>query len=331
MQALGITVLYPEVPALNRSENQGNILVLKRIGDFVYISRQAMRYYLWNTLKTGFGWKETKVTIEDRVVQFSIEEITEELLSFGFMVARKKSKTRKDQAESDKESNQKGEQITRKAAVSMTDGEFLNRYLGEISFNTNHDLLKRPKDANADPKDANADPNPSPYQKEEHRGILRWSVVIDVNRLCKIEDKWRGVLKQEQIAQIEDDDNRDKFINKIVNDILTAIQEGIIYHVGGKNEPLTPIATFVYKVSIPSPLLHNVVYANLEDGDKYVVNLDDVEKFASKNIYFGDYKQNLRVRLLDFKVVNKKSDPPIYTNNRIQVKINSKDGVIEFV
>ncbi|MEM1700662.1 MAG: hypothetical protein QW785_01200 [Candidatus Anstonellales archaeon] len=313
MQALGVTVLYPEVPALNRSENQGNILVLKRIGDFVYISRQAMRYYLWNTLKTSFGWKETKVNSESGVVQFSIEEITEELLSFGFMVAKKDSKRKKDQAESDKGSSQKGIQITRKAAVSMTDGEFLNRYLGEISFNANHDLVRRAGDA-----------DPAPYQKEEHRGILRWSVVIDVDRLFNIEDKWRDVLKQEQIAQIND-----TFVNKIVNDILTAIQEGIIYHVGGKNEPLTPIATFVYKVSIPSPLLHNVAYAKLEAGDKYTVNLDEVEEFASKNIYFGDYTQNLRVRLHP-KVVNRKSNPPVYTNNRIQVKINSKDGVVEF-
>ncbi|MEM1894037.1 MAG: type I-B CRISPR-associated protein Cas7/Cst2/DevR [Candidatus Anstonellales archaeon] len=307
MQALGVTVLYPEVPALNRSENQGNILVLKRIGDFVYISRQAMRYYLWNTLKTSFGWKETKVNSESGVVQFSIEEITEELLSFGFMVAKK---GKNDQDES---GDKKGIQITRKAAVSMTDGEFLNRYLGEISFNANHDLVRRAGDA-----------DPAPYQKEEHRGILRWSVVIDVDRLFNIEDKWRDVLKQEQIAQIND-----TFVNKIVNDILTAIQEGIIYHVGGKNEPLTPIATFVYKVSIPSPLLHNVAYANLEAGDKYTVNLDEVEEFASKNIYFGDYTQNLRVRLHP-KVVNRKSDPPVYTNNRIQVKINSKDGVVEF-
>ncbi|MEM0356523.1 MAG: type I-B CRISPR-associated protein Cas7/Cst2/DevR [Candidatus Anstonellales archaeon] len=307
MQALGVTVLYPEVPALNRSENQGNILVLKRIGDFVYISRQAMRYYLWNTLKTSFGWKETKVNSESGVVQFSIEEITEELLSFGFMVAKK---GKNDQDES---GDKKGIQITRKAAVSMTDGEFLNRYLGEISFNANHDLVRRAGDA-----------DPAPYQKEEHRGILRWSVVIDVDRLFNIEDKWRDVLKQEQIAQIND-----TFVNKIVNDILTAIQEGIIYHVGGKNEPLTPIATFVYKVSIPSPLLHNVAYAKLEAGDKYTVNLDEVEEFASKNIYFGDYTQNLRVRLHP-KVVNRKSNPPVYTNNRIQVKINSKDGVVEF-
>ncbi|MEM4386029.1 MAG: type I-B CRISPR-associated protein Cas7/Cst2/DevR [Candidatus Anstonellales archaeon] len=309
MQALGVTVLYPEVPALNRSENQGNILVLKRIGDFVYISRQAMRYYLWNTLKTSFGWKETKVNSESGVVQFSIEEITEELLSFGFMVAKK---GKNDQDES---GDKKGIQITRKAAVSMTDGEFLNRYLGEISFNANHDLVRRAGDA-----------DPAPYQKEEHRGILRWSVVIDVDRLLlfNIEDKWRDVLKQEQIAQIND-----TFVNKIVNDILTAIQEGIIYHVGGKNEPLTPIATFVYKVSIPSPLLHNVAYAKLEAGDKYTVNLDEVEEFASKNIYFGDYTQNLRVRLHP-KVVNRKSNPPVYTNNRIQVKINSKDGVVEF-
>ncbi|MCX8154615.1 MAG: type I-B CRISPR-associated protein Cas7/Cst2/DevR [Candidatus Micrarchaeota archaeon] len=269
MKSIGITVLYPRIPALNRSESVGNVISLKRVGDYVYLSRQAMRYYLWETLRRAKGWYSTEVTNEGGTIQFDLSKIQQvdqakELLSFGFMVTS--SKDKKDNTSSkDKKGN-----ITRKAAVSMTEGEFMNRFLGEISFNANHDFVNRLK------KEKEADPNP--YNREEHRGPMRWSLVIDVDRLKTIESGWKTNFSEEDLKRVA---------GQIVNDILEVVQNGLVYHSNGVNIGLVPVACFVYTVAAPIPVLHTVSRIRMVD-EKYYINFEEILKFRSNNLHISD-------------------------------------------
>jgi len=279
-KAIGITCIYPEVLALNRDEGGGNNLqVLKRIGNFVYISRQAMRYYLWHTLHVGYNWvaTETKLTEykdkenrKNKVVQFDVSKITKELLSFGFMSTTSRTNT------------SKGKSITRKAPVAMTDGEFLNPYQGDISFNTNHEMIRRMRERN--------DAEPNPYNREEHRGVLRWSIIINKEHLSMIEDDWLSVVdKKDPIYEEEwkekkifDDECKhlsESAVNEIINEIISSVKNGLIYHTGGRSPGLVPLAVFVYDLKVPVPVMHNFVYAK-KIGDKYSLDVSLLKEGA---------------------------------------------------
>lgn len=183
-----LTVIF-EGQALNRDEKlAGNILSIKKLSylgnEFSYISKPAVRHYLFNTLLRAYpeDWKEASVSLrqgdnkEKAVIQFDITKddifTSAELDAFGYMYTIKgqNSVTRKGE-----------NSVTRKATVGITKAVSLLPYQGDIQFNANHDLTKR-----AISQGMNATPDPT--QKEENLSLYKVSFTIDAK--CFGEDVW---------------------------------------------------------------------------------------------------------------------------------------------
>lgn len=158
--------------ALNRDEKiGGNILSIKKLkkdkATFSFISKPAIRHYLFNTL-LQIGWKPASVARQGEVVQFDITKddilTSPELDAFGYMytISNKAS-------------------IVRKAPVGITKAIGLDPYEGDMAFYANHDLVRRGIKQGLDV-------TPNPYSKEEHLSFYKVSFTIDTNVLGR--DEW---------------------------------------------------------------------------------------------------------------------------------------------
>ncbi len=127
-----VTIIF-DGSALNRDEKiGGNIQSIKKltIGDRVvsFISRPAIRHYLFNTLTKAFpdDWKPAAITGQGTVAQFDIltDDIfsSAELDAFGYMYTISKQNA-----------------ITRKAPVGITKALSLLPYNQDMAFYANHD------------------------------------------------------------------------------------------------------------------------------------------------------------------------------------------------
>ncbi len=176
LKTITITIIF-EGSALNRDEKlAGNILSIKKLrrkdGTYSFISKTAIRHYLFSTLKKSFGWNEAKVCLsgsgDKKVVQFDItkDDILKspELDAFGYMYTIGGERA-----------------ITRKSPIGITKAISLEPYEGDMAFYCNHDLVERAK------KDGE-DATPNPFSKEEHVSFYKVSFTIDVERLGK--DEW---------------------------------------------------------------------------------------------------------------------------------------------
>ncbi|ABP65961.1 CRISPR-associated regulatory protein, DevR family [Caldicellulosiruptor saccharolyticus DSM 8903] len=297
-----VTAIF-EAWALNRDEKiGGNILSIKKLKRDLetvsYIGKPGIRHYLFETLKKGFGWKETFVTVtkqqdETKVIQFDVTKddilSSPELDAFGYMY------TIKGQAS-----------ITRKAPLGITKAIGLNLYYGDMSFYANHDLVNRGIKQGID------DMSPNPYSKEEHISFYRLSFTIDADVLGK--DEWivenepkveDGIIKiilsedkTKQVSYIEQLDERvyrvekgiiryDKIelvgkrpkykivfeINKEekltrIKQILEAIKDGLYAQSSGEANTLVPLFLIAGYVKVPSPVFHPYIEIEPVSGVK---------------------------------------------------------------
>ncbi|MDI6863947.1 MAG: type I-B CRISPR-associated protein Cas7/Cst2/DevR, partial [Pseudothermotoga sp.] len=134
-----VTILF-EGFALNRDEKiGGNIQSIKKLKQadrtVSFISKPAMRHYLFETLFKAYGWKPSAVSLkgreeENKVVQFDLCKdnilTSPELDAFGYMYTI---------------SNEHA--ITRKSPVGITKAIGLDPYDGDMAFYANHDLVRR--------------------------------------------------------------------------------------------------------------------------------------------------------------------------------------------
>jgi CRISPR-associated protein Cst2 len=157
-----ITIIF-EGSALNRDEKiGGNILSIKKLnvnGEIrSFISKTAIRHYLFQTLNRGYNWTPAKVTEQDQVVQFDLTQddilSNPELDIFGYMF------TAGDQS------------ITRKSPLGITKAISLSSYESDLVFYANHDLVARGRQEGLNV-------NPSPVNKEEHSSFYKVSFTID--------------------------------------------------------------------------------------------------------------------------------------------------------
>ncbi|WP_132780150.1 type I-B CRISPR-associated protein Cas7/Cst2/DevR, partial [Treponema sp. J25] len=126
-----------------------------------FISRPAIRHYLFNTLVKRFSddWKPAAITGQGSVAQFDIlqDDIisSAELDAFGYMytIAEENS-------------------LTRKAPIGITKAVALYSYNQDMAFYANHDLVQR-----ANQNGLNITPNP--FQREEHTSLYKLSFTID--------------------------------------------------------------------------------------------------------------------------------------------------------
>jgi CRISPR-associated protein Cst2 len=167
-----MTVIF-EGSALNRNEKiGGNILSVKKLNvngeEKTYLSKGAIRHYLFNTLVRAEKWKEAKIEKAKDVLQFNItaDDILtcEELDVFGYM------------------NTTQGQ--TRKTTLHITKAVSLFPYEQDMGMYANHDMVRRAKEQGI----IDASANPNPFNKEEHTSFYKITFTIDSDKLG--EDKW---------------------------------------------------------------------------------------------------------------------------------------------
>jgi CRISPR-associated protein Cst2 len=167
-----VTMIF-EGSALNRNDKiGGNILSIKKLtinGDEKsFLSKVAIRHYLFQTLIRGYGWKASEIIKDGDVLQFDLLKdnilTCEELDVFGYM---------------NTSMNQ-----TRKSPLAITKAISLFPYTQDIAMYANHDLVRRAKEQG----NLSIDTNPNPYNKEEHTSFYKITFTIDSEMIGK--DKW---------------------------------------------------------------------------------------------------------------------------------------------
>ncbi len=176
INSITCTVIF-DGSALNRDEKIGNsILSIKKLtyhGDIrPFISKNAIRHYLFNTLNHSNDWGKTPILAQGsgdkQTMQLDLTQADiisfEELAVFGYMFTKS------------------GEgALTRKSPLGITKAIALSNYNQDLAFYANHDFVHRMQEAG---KKA----NPNPINKEEHSGLFKLSFTLDADMIGK--DSW---------------------------------------------------------------------------------------------------------------------------------------------
>jgi CRISPR-associated protein Cst2 len=176
INSITCTVIF-DGSALNRDEKIGNsILSIKKLtyhGDIrPFISKNAIRHYLFNTLNRYANWGRTPILAQGsgdkQTMQLNLTEADiisfEELAVFGYMFTKS------------------GEgALTRKSPLGITKAMALSNYNQDLAFYANHDFVHRMQEAG---KKA----NPNPINKEEHSGLFKLTFTLDADMIGK--DSW---------------------------------------------------------------------------------------------------------------------------------------------
>lgn len=176
INSITCTVIF-DGSALNRDEKIGNsILSIKKLtyhGDIrPFISKNAIRHYLFNTLNHSNNWGKTPILAQGsgnkQTLQLNLSKADiisfEELAVFGYMFTKS------------------GEgALTRKSPLGITKAIALSNYNQDLAFYANHNFVHRMQETG---KKA----NPNPINKEEHSGLFKLSFTIDAEMLGK--DSW---------------------------------------------------------------------------------------------------------------------------------------------
>lgn len=176
INSITCTVIF-DGSALNRDEKIGNsILSIKKLtyhGDIrPFISKNAIRHYLFNTLNHSDNWGKTPILAQGsgdkQTMQLDLTKADiisfEELAVFGYMFTKS------------------GEgALTRKSPLGITKAIALSNYNQDLAFYANHDFVHRMQDSG---KKA----YPNPINKEEHSGLFKLSFTLDADMMGK--DSW---------------------------------------------------------------------------------------------------------------------------------------------
>ncbi|MDW8114492.1 MAG: type I-B CRISPR-associated protein Cas7/Cst2/DevR [candidate division WOR-3 bacterium] len=232
--AITITILF-EADALNRDDKIGNILSIKKLvrgwGEtYSYISRPAIRHYLWVTLHRidPERWKEAPVKrVEGNVIQFDVENEEAikkyaELDIFGYMATVE------------------GGAITRKSRIGITKAISLEPWSGDIGFYANHDLVRRFLREN--PQEPL---QPNPYNCEEHKTLYKLSFTLDCKKIG--EDQKGNLLISNEEKQVR------------ITDVVNAIYNGLYYHTSGECPGIIPLFIIAGITKLPIPIFHPFV------------------------------------------------------------------------
>lgn len=314
MKNITLTMIF-EGSALNRDEKVGgNILSIKKLnvnGEVKsFISKVAIRHYLFETLHRAYGWIPANVKVTDegqnKVVQFDATSgdiiRNAELDVFGYMHTL--AKETKDVT------------ITRKAPLGITKAISLSSYDQDLAFYANHDLVSRVISQKGEVA------NPNPYNKEEHSSLYKISFSLD--SLLVGQDTWllsrqpiyeNNVLKifigsDEEYREIEcriDEQNQTHFSiqeasteiatidyeqinnglfrihfsittelkNQRIIQVLEAIKNGLYAQSSGESNTIIPMFIIASGVKIPSPVFHSFIDVKKKNGQMKVIGISD--------------------------------------------------------
>ncbi|NEW82875.1 MAG: type I-B CRISPR-associated protein Cas7/Cst2/DevR [Mariniphaga sp.] len=176
INSITCTVIF-DGSALNRDEKIGNsILSIKKLtyhGDIrPFISKNAIRHYLFNTLTRSYDWGKTPILAQGsgdkQTMQLDLSKADiisfEELAVFGYMFTKSGESA-----------------LTRKSPLGITKAISLSNYNQDMAFYANHDFVNRMRE---DGKKA----NPNPVNKEEHSGLFKLTFTLDADMIGK--DTW---------------------------------------------------------------------------------------------------------------------------------------------
>ena len=280
-----LTVIF-EGSALNRNEKiGGNILSVKKINvngqEKTFISKPAIRHYLFTTLNRANSWKEADVTVDGNVIQFDVLKndiiSCEELDVFGYM------------------NTTVG--VTRKGTLGITKAVSLFPFEQDMAIYANHDLVRRGRLQGMD------NINPDPYNKEEHTSFYKITFTIDSEKLgidtwiiesYKIEDNNLVLSNGKSIKFTNQSNNTftvtngEIIIKKIDNKhylvtfnsskkderidaVLQAIKNGLIAHSSGETNTIVPLFMIAGAVKVPSPVFHSFIDVRKNDKGQFEV------------------------------------------------------------
>lgn len=263
INSITCTVVF-DGSALNRDEKIGNsILSIKKLtyhGDIrPFISKNAMRHYLFNTLNHSNGWGKTPILAqgsgEKQTMQLDLTQADiisfEELAVFGYMFTKS------------------GEgALTRKSPLGITKAIALSNYNQDLAFYANHDFVHRMQDAG---KKA----NPNPINKEEHSGLFKLTFTLDADMIGK--DSW-----------IVDDYSFEKS-NKILNIKIAEPQKFVF---GNCAKKLDEEGNFIgYEITENNKTNQILVDGLTVDIDKDII-LKSKENLGFKPEFASDRKKN---------------------------------------
>lgn len=307
---LTATVIF-EAMSLNRDEGMGNIQSLHLLNRgngevYTYMSRQAITYAVRKILLENDEWKETNVELKGKVLQFTgnIKE-DQEIDIFGYM-------NTKDDSGNDTR--------VRPATITFTHAVSLEPYRGEVSMYANHELNRRNMQNNRDK------PNPIPYNRQEHKSLYKYSIVIDLNRIGVEDDK-------ERTSVIEEGEKA-----KRINQVLQAIAN-LGHQISASRQPLNPLFIVGAHVKYGSPIFHNYVtnienQYNILDGEllekglKHVNNIKKEERIAY-SLLKGSGDLGVGISNIDKEKysVDYKKDDPIDVIEEMKLWVNEIYGV----
>jgi len=241
-----LTVVF-EAMSLNRDEGLGNIqslhLLTRGNGNVhSYMSRQALTYAVRKFLIESAEWKQTKVSSAKNVSQYDGQiSDYEEIDLFGYM--KTDSRTEEESGKSD----------VRPAVVTFTHAVSLEPYNGDIAFYSNPEMARR----------KGPEANPNPYNRQEHKSLYKYSVVIDLNRISR----------KDGIDEAQDNASARKRLSQLLDAI------GSLHHqIAADREPLYPLFITAAYARYGSPVFHNYIELceNQDQGNR--INTDLFEK-----------------------------------------------------
>ena len=262
-----LTVVF-EAMSLNRDEGMGNIQTLHLLtrgnGEvYSYMSRQALTYAVRKFLIESGEWEQTPVGKSGNVTQYEADIVKyPEVDLFGYMVTKQKSNT------------QAGSSTTRPAPVTFTHAISLEPYNGDLAFYANPEMARR------------SGSNPNPYNRQEHKSLYKYSVVIDLERIGKDDENSKIALEDEEKV-------------KRICQLLEAIKN-LHHQIMAYREPLYPLFIAAAHLKYGSPIFHNYVELKYNKEKKAVINgelfengLEHAKKIAkngNKRVIWGMLK-----------------------------------------
>lgn len=308
MKNITLTMIF-EGSALNRDEKIGrNILSIKKMnvnGEIKsFISKVAIRHYLFETLKKAYPhrWINAKVTGQGSVVQFDLTEddiiSNPELDAFGYMYTISGENS-----------------LTRKSPLGITKAISLSNYEQDMAFYANHDLVNRANfnGLNVTPNPYSKEEHAAFYklsftidskifgrdfwilskQPAYNNNILTLEIGESEKNVSCVQNSENEneyfVNSPEQDKRIgtilvENRNNNiycikfildNSVISERINDILNCLKYGLYSQSSGESNSIVPLFIIASAVKIPSPIFHNYIDIDKENGEYKVIGISD--------------------------------------------------------
>jgi CRISPR-associated protein Cst2 len=223
-KGLAISMIF-EAESANYGEGVGNVAALKKLTrdkgeQYTYISRQAIRYNIWEQLGEDIAPVKAEGSGEKKVIQFA-EEATiadyPEIDFFGYL------KTSKGTISGGKK---------RSAKVRLSNAISLETFKGDLDFLTNKGLADRIGE------------NMNIAQSEIHRSYYRYTVVMDLDQI--------GI---DEVYSIElNNEEKIRRVNKLLDTIAFLYRD-----IRGRREDLKPLFAIGGVYNIKNPIFENVL------------------------------------------------------------------------